>query len=168
MKLVEVVAIGIRLIGILMIFLVLRDTPQLIATMKSTTVESGGSDTVMYMFVWFLLLALALLLIKFPLTFSKILISETESGAVIIEKDGEAIQVAGFILIGIYTLTWAIPDLFHNAMLLWHYKKHYPHRPDLISDVVINELITLLEIAIGVLLAIKSKGVVSLVRRLRG
>ena len=168
MKLVEVVAVGIRLIGILMIFLVLRDTPQLIATLKSATVESGSSDTAKYMFVWLLLSVLALLLIKFPLTFAKLLVSETESGAVIIEKDGEAIQVAGFILVGIYILTWAIPDLFHNAMLLWHYNKYYPNQPDLISEVVISELITLLEIAIGVLLAIKSNGVVSLVRRLRG
>jgi len=168
MKLVEIVAIGVRLIGIFMIFLVLRDTPQLIATLKSTAVDIGSSDTAKYMFVWLFLSVMALSLIKFPLTFARLLVSETESGAVIIEKDGEAIQVAGFILIGIYILSWAIPDLFHNAMLLWHYNKYYPNQPDLIYEVVISELITFLETGIGVFLAIKSNGVVGLVRRLRG
>jgi hypothetical protein len=171
MKLIEVASVCIRVAGLMMLVLVLRDTPQWINSIKSVGEgygAYGASDKqYIYYLMWFAMIAFSLLMVKFPMTISRILVTRSEADSPLIEENGEAIQIAGFTILGVYILTWAIPDFIHNAMYLWQIKKYAPNDQSSYSATIINELVTVVEIFLALYLTIGAKGLVNSIRKLR-
>ena len=172
MTTIELLSIGIRLLGVyfLVKFVQFIGTAYLpyhqmvlSATDFNPLIISGG-----YTITAVLMLAFSIIFIKFPATVSKNLLPRTSVESLVLSGSAKELQLAGFTVLGVYILSWAIPDLIHNSALLVvvpHYDESYTmsNKPyDLI-----NLGVTVVEIAIGFYLTLQSQGLVRLINKVR-
>jgi hypothetical protein len=171
MKLVELMSVGVRLCALLMLVLLLRDTPQWISALSNAGGEHYGSlshyDHSIYYVIWAAVFMATLIMLKFPLTIANFLLTRTEKESPELEIDGKSLTIAGFTILGVYILSWAVPGFIHNAMYIWHLT-HYSPTPDaLLTETIISEITTAIEIVIGLYLAVSANGLLMLLRKLR-
>lgn len=172
MNTIELLAVGVRLLGVyflLQFVQFLGSSYSSYYQMASSLPEfnpffvAGG-----YAFTAMLMLAFALVFIKFPATVAGWLVPKIDKDSSTISGSLIELQLTGFTLLGVYILSWAIPDLIHNSALLAvipHYDESY-----LISDRpydVINIVVTAVEIVIGLFLTLQAKGLVRLINKFR-
>ena len=114
----------------------------------------------------FMLIA-ALALTKLPLTISKFLSPVNSESTLNTNITAEQLQSVALCILGIYIITKNISDLIFNAVWLISYIGQPPEYPGRIGELAINELITIVEIFIGIILCIKSDGINLLIKRMR-
>lgn len=169
MKSIELLAIGIRLVGIYTLILTFRSVSyafnayhQYIATFQEDASVLVFVSTAQVI----ILLIAAFMMLKFPLLLSKWLLPKTSEGDVILHGNSQDVQSALFCVLGVYILSWAVPDFFDNA--IWWYSAQSDRLHDGASDrYLISEVITVLEIGIGLCLTLKANGLSHLLYRLR-
>jgi len=166
MKINEILSIAIRIFGILLFFVTLRDAPQWLSSMnlfRPAGFEDSPSRILQYgMVISFF--AASFFMIKFPGVISRMLITPSSKDAPLIEENGQAIQIAGITIVGVYVLTWAIPDLFYNAFVMWEIA-HYERTQN--QTIIFREVVTVIEIAIGLYLSLGAKGLTNAINKLR-
>lgn len=168
MKIIEVLAIAIRLLGIWLLIRMLESLPDWLQVMA--IIDSGRPlpEHIAYIpYAIFAALALiAFLMLKLPTKLAELLVGNLRSDSPLLEEKGQAIQIAGITIIGIYMLTRAIPDLFHNAGMLWATSKHLMGASDLwVTN--LNIAITLIELGIGFYCALGAQGITKVIHKLR-
>lgn len=172
MKTIDVLAIGVRLLGLYFVMKLIQylgsayfSYHQMALSMPdfNPLIIAGG-----YAISALIMLVFCTLFIKFPATIAYKLLPRTDKDSTVLSGDAVQLQLAGFSLLGIYILSWAIPDLIHNSALLAvipNYDGSYSmgKRPyDLI-----NLGVTVIEIIIGLYLVLQAKGLVGLIDKLR-
>ena len=172
MKTNELLAIGIRLLGIYFLIQFVQfigaayfSYTQVVLSMPdiNTHIISVG-----YIITAVMILIFSLAFIKFPATVANKLLPNTSNDSPLLSGSAKELQLAGFSLLGIYILSWSIPDLIHNSALLIvipNYDESYSmvNRPyDLI-----NLGVTLVEITIGLYLTLQAQGLVKLINKVR-
>lgn len=173
MKSIELLATGIRLLGIYVFIYALRTgiyQYQMIMQFRSTTQD----DMMVFTYVSFaqvgVLFIASLLMLKFPVSLSKCLLPKTKNNEVALDGSVKDIEVSMFVVMGVYILSWAIPELVNNG-LWWWYSTHTEVRrmweQDGGNEYIMNLLVTMLEIAIGLYLCLRAQGLSALLRRLR-
>lgn len=167
MKIIEVVSIAVRIFGILLFVVTLRDAPQLISAIAVLGIEDVSPSIYIQWAMVASCLILSVFMIKFPGVVSLLLVTPSELSSPLIEENGQAIQVAGITIVGIYILTWAVPDLIHNALILWVVSGYDLPPREYISETKINEVVTVIEIGIGLYLALGAKGITIALNKLR-
>lgn len=173
MKSIEVLSTGIRLVGFYAIVIGLRTASyhyytvsEFLAWDRDNTLVSGF----LYMSlaaVLFIFLA-AFIMIKFPLTIAKKLLPSP------VENESEAagptsgLEVALYSVLGIFILSWAIPDFVNNFIWIWYLKSDASAYTSSAAEHFINQAVTLVELLIGIYLALRAKGLYMLLCKLRG
>ncbi len=173
MKSIELLATGIRLLGIYVFIYAIRTgiyQYQAVMQYRSTSQDDMVVFTYLALVQVALLFVASILMFKFPVLLSKWLLPKTKENEVILDGTAKDIEVSIFVVIGVYILSWAIPDLFHNG-LWWWYSSHSQisnmWEQGTKSEYIINQIVTVLEIAIGLCLCLRAKGLSNLLRRLR-
>lgn len=170
MKVIEVVAVAIRMLGILLLFILARDISKALLMAELLYVSNEIIPTILHYGVLAVYLTTAILMVKFPVMIANYLVSISDTkdrDQPLLEENGEAIQLAGLTLMGVYILTWAIPDLLNNALMLFAMRIDGEFPVGYLQDFFVNEVVTLLEIAIGLYLVLTAKGIIRIIQKLR-
>ncbi len=168
----EILGLGVRLLGIWIIVHSLKA----LAGGSSYIIAQGWIDKTLYgsmlLFLPHLVLALVtavigLFFVKFPYVISSKLIPSTKFDTTQIEWEEKLIERVSFVLLGVFILSWAIPDVIYNIIFFIQYKTHSPNFDVDFTENKINLFITVVEIGIGVFLVLGSRGLVNLIHKLR-
>lgn len=173
MKSIELLSTGIRLLGIYVFIYAIRTgiyQYQAVLQFRSNSQDDMAIYTYVALIQVGLLFFASLLMFKFPVSLAKWLLPKSKENEVALDGSAKDIEVSIFAVIGVYILSWAIPDLFHNG-LWWWYSTHseisgmWKHGGP--NEYKINQIVTVLEIAIGLYLCLRAQGLSNLLRKLR-
>lgn len=173
MKSIDLLSTGIRLLGMYVFIYAFRNgfsQYQAILQFRSTSQDDMQVFAYVAIFQVVLLFIASFLMFKFPVSLAKWILPKTKDDEVALDGSAKDIEITIFTVIGIYILSWAIPDLFHNS-IWWWYSAHSE-----ISDMweqggstqyIINQIVTVLELAIGLYLCLRAQGLSNLLHKLR-
>lgn len=171
----ELTALGLRLVGVYFLTNLMSQLPRWVQMLHELSagqfggLESGfGQEQKFVIYLgFFALLISAFVLIFFPTTIAKLISPKQASAPSAITADKQMIQRTAFTILGVYILSWAIPDLIANLLQLWVLGR-FPDSNPATSYLVGTDLATtLVEIGIGVYLVFGSTGVIGLIRKFR-
>ena len=143
MNQLEALGVGIRLLGIFLLVFLLRDIPVAFETLSQYKKfnPSGSNGMTFYAAMSIFGVLVSLLMIKFPISIAKMLVAKSSARSAELNGNAEVFQTTGIIILGIYILSWAIPDLIHNIISLWQSKEYRPNDVENIAYIW-NSLIT--------------------------
>jgi len=169
MQSIEALGVGIRVLGIFILVTLLREMPLIIETIsqyKNLDPNANGSMTI-YAALSLIFIVCSLIMIKFPISVAKLLISKSEQSSPELNGDLDSLQITAIIILGIFILSWAIPDLINNIIGLSNLKTYTPSDEAGVAYIWNSLITTIVEIAIGLYCALNSKGIKKLINRLR-
>jgi hypothetical protein len=169
MQSIEVLGVGIRLLGIFLLVTLLREMPLIIETIsqyKSLDPNANGSMTI-YAALSLIFIACSLLMIKFPISISKLLIPKTQVSSPELNNNLIALQITAITILGLFILSRAFPDLINNIIALINAKAYMANDEAGIAYIWNSLITTIVEIAIGLYCALNSKGITKVINKLR-
>lgn len=166
MKSVELLALGLRLLGFYGVIKTMEYIGISYKYSYSMPAENAAFWYVVYGATIALMLLASLFLIKFPVIVARKLLPKTNQDDVTLKGTPEDIQITAFIILGVYILSGAIPDFIYNASMLIYMHESYVEE-NLIGEYLITEIMTGIEVGIGVYLCVQAKGLQSLLFKLR-
>ena len=172
MNTLHLLSVGIRILGIYLVVTTLRDFPQWWITTRELGLDVVTGEVDLSAFYYFLVLTsvvvvAGLLMIAFPDTITKKL---TRSDAIENGLDNlrlESIQYGGLFLLGVYILSWAIPDTVHYSLLLFQASKAFEFNIEPTITYKNSLIVILVDLGIGLYLVFGSKSIVNFVNKLR-
>ena len=169
MKINELVSVAVRIFGLLWLIYIIRETPYWYQAI--TLSHSDQKDEIIYYLIvgsHITQALIALFMIKFPGVVSLCISTKSDGDKRLIEENGEAIQLAGFTILGAYVLTFAIPDLLHNCLILFSTNQNtsYGSLYDPVN-IKISIAVTVLEIIVALFLFLGSQGIIKALRKFR-
>ena len=84
-----------------------------------------------------------------------------------INMELQSLEIVSFTIIGVYILSWAIPDLVANIGLLWVVVGDSMYSEQQLGEVKVNTFVTIVEILIGVVLCVYSGNISKFIAALR-
>ncbi|WP_317930221.1 hypothetical protein [Halioxenophilus sp. WMMB6] len=169
MKTIELLAIGIRLLGLYLGFQLLQFSSSFFYTYQQFQLvmpEQGPMPLLaVYTVCTVLCLVAIALFIQFPATVARWLLPKTNRESPTLSGDAQQLQLAGFTLLGITILARAIPDLIHNLALLSMMDYHYDNSRQLYDQV--NLAVTVVELLMGGYLTLQAQGLLKLINKFR-
>jgi uncharacterized protein YqhQ len=108
----------------------------------------------------------AAIFIKFPLTLAKQLSPTSSKEELSFSKNSNAILDVFICLLGIYILSWAVPDLVDNSLYIY-LNKDNDFQMQAVRDTYVSLYTTVVEIIIGLCFAIWGKSFINILRRVR-
>lgn len=169
MKLIDITALGIRLVGIMMLINCVSEVTS--AIMQTSTRINYDGSTGYIVGIWiaciFIILVSALL-IKFPNAVAKMVVPSASHDSPEITCDAKPITIAGFTIIGVFILSGSIPDLVHNFLELYKANKFTPNDSGFKFEIWLFQISTVFEIGVGLYLVLGSSGLYRAIQRLRG
>ncbi|WP_066963055.1 hypothetical protein [Microbulbifer sp. Q7] len=171
MKSHELLSVGLRVCGVLLIFLGLRTISS--QYMSLGMLSYNGDERIrIYALVTVIEIALifivALTLLKFPNLVAKKLLPRDSDDKYELSKNGKEFLSITFCLLGVYILSWAIPDLINNGMWLIHFSERAYTSDSNYAETVIAQITTVVEIVIGGFLCFGASGLGNVLWKLRG
>lgn len=173
MKSIELLAIGIRVLGIFALIYAIKTglyQYQIILQFQSNVENELTLVRFLATAQVGLLLAAALLMIKFPVSVSNWLLPKSKNQEPILNGSVHDVETAAFVIIGVYILSFAIPDVFDNGIWWWYSSHGETSRlwgQDGSHKYLINQAVTVIEMAIGLFLCLRANGLSGLLRRFR-
>ena len=175
MKSIEILALGIRLVGIAAIFQLLQFFGYSATSIQQWLYSHPGESFTwlisVYGAICIVFAIMCFLLIKFPITVSRWLLPKTTNDEPVFNGSIDDLRIAAFTVMGVYILSWAVPDLFYNAGTLLQLNDERMmglYNPDDKNALILDEIITIMEISIGLYLCLQAKGLNNLLLKLRG
>ena len=169
MKSIEALGISVRVLGIFLLVTLLRDMP--LTMMATSQFNNDFLDTnypmIIYVVLSFIFLICTLIMIKFPISISKLLLPKTEISSSELNNDLDTLQITAITILGIYILSSAIPDLTNNILSLINLKEYMPHDEVGITFAWHSLITTFLEILIGIYCTLGAKGIINIIHRCR-
>ena len=172
MKTIELLGVGLRLVGV---YGIIRSGTYLLTAWASLTSYSANEYGEGYN-GWFLMQGAAsvfivlasLFLIKFPATAASWLMPKTESPGRELSQAAKDAQFIGLTLLGFFVLTYAIPEFIQNIYLWWQ-AKQIPMMEGLVKpkEYFAEVLYSGIQLCIGVALVAQARGITVLVAKLR-
>jgi len=169
MQSIEALGVGIRVLGIFILVTLLREMPLIIETIsqyKNLDPNANGSMTI-YAALSLIFIFCSLVMIKFPISVAKLLISKSELSSPKLNGDHDSLQITAITVLGIFILSWAIPDLINNIIGLSNLKTYTPSDEAGVAYVWNSLITTVVEIAIGLYCTLNSNGIKKLISKLR-
>ncbi|WP_043309238.1 hypothetical protein [Pseudomonas sp. ML96] len=109
----------------------------------------------------------SLALLKFPVTIARWLTPATADKPLSINLSVDELQSAAFCVLGVYLIAMGLADFANNGMWIIYILRGGELERNNLAAYFINQLITLVEFAIGLALCLKSDGLSQFIRRLR-
>lgn len=164
MKLIEISALAIRFIGI---FLLINSLQHLAAWLISATEFDSSDDiSINILFLYGFPLIFSLALILFPVSIAKVTtpkssIAETENTEGTIR-----FLYASTIVLGLYLIASALPNIAYIGLtLISIYKFDAINASTSTADNLIRLIATFIELAIGLLLTLKTQAVIAVISK---
>jgi hypothetical protein len=165
----EIVALGIRVASLFLIFLSIRDGAGLLANAHN---HDGQINPLVLSGVAVMLcfLVVAVILYKFPLTLARHLLPESSADKAGVTKITiEEAQAAAFSVTGVFILVLTVPDLIYSIVLLLQIINSYDEM--FIDQAPINYfaslLSTVVQVAMGFWLLLGANRIVRLIKKMR-
>ena len=179
MKSLEILALGVRLVGIYFLLNILSFWAGSYGPIIYQWMYVGVDESIaqlnlqlllFYSIVGLFSLLACFVLIRFPLTVSGWLLPRSKADEPVFNGSIEDLKIAAFIIMGVYILSWAVPGFFYNtAMLIKLQNPQFMalyHRDEGV-EYIIRALVSVLEIAVGLYLCLQARGLNALINRLR-
>ena len=173
MKSIELLSTGIRLLGIYAFIYAVRTgiyQYQAIMQFRSTSQDDMAIYTYVALIQVGLLFLSSFFMLKLPVFLAKWLLPKTNENEIVLDGSAKDIEISLFVIIGVFILAWAIPDFFYNG-LWWWYSAHSQimgmWEQGSKNEYIINQIVTVIEIAIGLYLCLRAQGLSNLIRKLR-
>lgn len=171
MKDIEFLGVALRLAGILCIIWAIDKAGDAINTLYQFTSINTGIDEPLFKLVVlapiFIITISGLLLIRFPITIAKMLISRSSADAAIIDLSEHALITSGFTLLGAYLLTVAIPDFAYNALFLYQQFSLNLDQNIEITQTFMYMVFTTIQFGLGTYLLIGARGIYKIILHIR-
>lgn len=113
------------------------------------------------------LLLVALALLKFPQTIARRLAAPASTETSTTGINAQELQSVAFCILGVYLVARSLADFFNNAAWIIYMLRGTPADQENLPAYAIQELITVIELLIGLFLCLKAEGLNQLIRRLR-
>jgi len=173
MKGIELLALGLRLVGIYGLLKGIQFVSIAIGSVRQYSMMMPDEDFSLWygifgvsLLVYFLA---ALVLIVFPVKIAKRLMPRSDEQAPLIQISAQELQVVAFTILGVYVLSWAIPDLVSRAAFLWNTVRMDDfYGPTALGERVISTCVSVLQVGIGLYLSLQSKGLSRVLMAIRG
>lgn len=171
MKLYEATALAIRILGIYLLLDAISFAVDLYGQREQFIAmrELDFLDILIPLFfssIGFFTLT-GLICIKFPVSIAKYVVPTSSVNQPTINLNSNDFSNLAITILGLYILSWAIPDVIYNALMI--IKGNYFNSSNAeIYEFVINEAATMIELSIGLYLTLSSAGVNILISRFRG
>ena len=142
MKIYELAAIAARILAICLFLLGLRQFSSLAGHINPARTGELTVPIIYFFFSFLVPIVLAIIIWKFPITIAKAALPRIQSEEIKI-SDGNSFLPSAFIVLGIYILTYAIPDMVFNItslVMLWdHVRDDFfgtNYGPSILSGVI--------------------------------
>jgi hypothetical protein len=168
MKLIEISALAIRIIGIFLLFRTLKYFVAWFIALRNVGVSEVVNEQLANVTVYGIPAFISLVLILFPVSLAKILVPK--SSEVADENDQATIRFlyALVVAIGVYIIAKALPDIAYNILTLISINSFYPmNGGDALNEYIINTIVSFIELFIGFVMAIKTERVLSAIKKAR-
>ena len=170
MKSIELLSTGIRLLGIYVFLYSIRVSIyqyQAIIQFKSSSQDDVATFIYLGAAQFICLFVASIIMFKFPVSVSSWILPKTKVNEPVFNGTSQDIEISFFIIIGVYILSWSMPDLLNNAIWLWYIKSSGNLGFGVESKYIINEVVTVVEISVGLYLCLQAKGLSALIRSFR-
>ena len=171
MNAMQIVVVGLRLLGVYVVIQVLKTLTtgfQVYSQFAAVPDVNFKLLVAAYLFQALLFAAAAFVLLKFPGLLARRLLKGSFDEIVAKGANPSNLLDVGFCLMGVYILSWAVPDLIFNALEIYRQSNNEHYHQDQVSYLLVSEIVTLIEIGIGAYLALQSRGLRELLWRIRG
>ncbi len=169
MKLVEISALAIRIIGLFLLFSTLQYFSTWLIALKNVGASDGAIDVQLVNFIIYGAPALiSFVLIAFPVSVAKIL--TPRSSEISNENDQATVRFlyALVIAIGLFIIAKALPDIAYNILMLISIKSYNTINGDSsINDYIISTIVSFFELFIGYVMAVRTERVLSVINKAR-
>src|SRR5690554_4336566 len=112
MKSIEVLALGIRLVGIISVFQIFKFFAFSYASIQQWMYQNPDESIIVWLVLYGLtglfLIIVCFFLIKFPISFSRWLLPKADNEEAIFNGSIDDLRIAAFTVMGVYILSWAI------------------------------------------------------------
>lgn len=169
MKVVEMLAVGLRLMGVYLVYSVFHTLLSRFSYWSAMQTQLEGQS---YWMIGLIILealifaAIAFLLLRFPVTVARWLLGRQAGAEPVLQGSLNDLQTVLFCVVGVYVLSQSLPCLAES--LLWLAGDMGDSQDSLWLPRVIPVLVGLLQTALGVYLTLQAKGLSLLLSRLRG
>lgn len=171
MKATDLLAIALRLFALYLLYMAFATAIQQYQYLQQVGNVSAPGDTRGLVAVAFGqvfgLLLVAVALLKFPMTIARRLAPPTADEAQSQGLSAQELQSVAFCVLGVYLVAQGLADLIYNAAWIIYMLRGTPAVQDNLVAYSIQELITVVELLIGLFLCLKAEGLSQLIRRLR-
>tara|TARA_Y100001938_G_scaffold147883_1_gene230141 strand:+ start:83 stop:622 length:540 start_codon:yes stop_codon:yes gene_type:complete len=170
MKYTELLSIPIRVLGVYIFysaFLAVIRHYFALGQVAETNPDAYKTYAVTAILEVSIMVITAFLLVKLPLTISKLLSPAKTESTLSASITFEQLQSVALCILGMYILTKTIPEFILNAAWIIHHFSQPEAYPGALTELIINELVTIVEILLGLFLCIKSDGIGILINRIR-
>ena len=173
MKSIEILSLAIRLLGI---YFLIEGVRYVFAWYGAyLQFENYSQDKTFLLFVSSYMMSTALFVVsgaafvKFPVAVSKLLLPRSSAESPVFSGNIDDIKIAAFIVIGVYMLSWGIPKLMlETAKLFLIHSMSRQYDDFAWYQKIADFMVAIIDVVIGVVLAVRAKGVLKLVNQLRG
>ncbi len=172
MRLLDIVAVAVRLLVLIMFYQILGGLPWLASQIGAwqqeiETVHRGMSPWYSALGLFWQVVIL-LIIFRFPLTMARILVPPSARDVTIEGGNAESLQLAGFVLVGIYMVAWGVVDIFSNGTILLTLSTRGLGDSDFFVRAQGYLVATVVQIVVGLFVMLGSGGVLRFVRRMCG
>jgi len=171
MKSIEILAVGLRLLGIYSAIKLLELILQTAALWQEITKSEGMATSlhIVYGIDIGLTFLICFLLINFPVTLAKKLLPKKNENEAIFNGSAADLQVSAFIIMGVFMFFSAVPvlarDMVNIVQLIMHSDQYGAVS---ISKYVMPVIGPCIEICIGLYLTFKANALYLLIQSIRG
>lgn len=165
MKKEQVVGIAVRLFAVFLGLYTVRYVTGLIPLLVDPSPNKPGVGFLVLLAAFPTLAAI--LLWYFPLAVASKIIPDIKTAKAPARLDAGGIAVVSFSIMGLWVLTTAIPDMFYWATFAYQTKNTDIGNPELSPEHIAYMVSTVIEIVIGFLLLLGSRGILGIIRRFR-
>lgn len=169
MKVLEMLAVGLRLMGVYLVYSVFHTLLTRFSYWSAMQTQLEGQN---YWIIGLIILealifaAIAFLLLRFPVTVARWLLGRQAGAEPVVQGNLNDLQTVLFCVVGVYVLSQSLPYLAESFLWLWGDMGN--SQESLWFPRVIPVLVGLLQTALGLYLTLQAKGLSRLLSRLRG
>lgn len=172
MRNIELLVIGIRLVGIYAAFKGLQFIAIAYSSVQQTLSFAPEMDaasiTGIYIAIVLLYFAFVVFLLVKPLSVAKILLPKTDANEPLMQASISALEVAAFTILGVYIITLALPQVLGDGSRLWQLTEAqnlYDHSTK--NTYITNLCISVFQLLIGIYLCLQASGLRKLIYKIR-
>jgi len=172
MKTIDIVAVAVKIISVFLIYKFLNSVPDIFESIgnwldTNPILLVGHKNPLMMLPVYISQFIILVIALCFPVGVARFFLSKKQLNTTIEIDVVEKLEVAGSVIVGIYMLSQAVPDLVFDLARVLQWPDDQINNDVVVSKYKMYLLMTVVQILIGITLTFGSKGLVKLINSAR-